>query len=112
MAGATKVNETSLATNQAALTAASGYIFLNADGGTPLTATTAAALFSTTQATGKWAIAAGTSAQTELLIETGATTTQDSIWAISESSAGVFSAIKIAVVGVVATHDVGYTNFA
>ncbi len=112
LAGVTLIDETSLAFNKAALGAASGYVFHDADGGTALTATTAAALFSTTKGGGHWAITAGAGTQTELLIETGATTTSDTVWKISETSGGVFTAVKVVGVTVVATHDVVYSTLA
>ena len=108
LAGLTLIDETSLATNNSPLIANStGLVFSYADGGTALTAITAAALFSDTQAIGKFAIATGTG--TELLIETGATPTSNVVWEIIDA-AGVFTAIELTGVSVVAGYDLAFNN--
>ena len=109
LAGLTLKNDTALATNNTALAAnSSGLVFAHADAGTALTATTAAALFSDVQAVGKYAIAPGTGL--ELLIETGATTTSNVVWEIKDT-AGVFTAIELTGVTVVAGHNLAFSNF-
>ena len=109
LAGKTLTNETALATNNKALAANSnGLVFSHADNGTALTATTAAALFSTTQAVGEFAIAKGSGI--ELLIETGATATSNYVWEIKDT-AGVFTAIELTGVAVVSGHNLGFSNF-
>ena len=50
------INETMHAQDTAALTAASGYVFVDSQAGVTLTAASVAALFSSTQSAGKWAI--------------------------------------------------------
>jgi hypothetical protein len=68
------INDTARATNNKPLAAnSSGLVFSHADKGVALTATTAAALFSNTQAVGEYDIAKGSGI--ELLIETGTTPT-------------------------------------
>jgi len=109
LAGLTLKNDTALATNNTALAAnSSGLVFAHADAGTALTDATAAALFSDVQAVGKYAIAPGTGL--ELLIETGATTTSNVVWEIKDT-AGVFTAIELTGVTVVAGHNLAFTNF-
>ena len=109
LAGLTLKNDTTLATNNVALAANStGLVFGHADAGTALTAATAAALFSDVQAVGKYAIATGTGL--ELLIETGATTTSNVVWEIKDT-AGVFTAIELTGVTVVAGHNLAFANF-
>jgi len=109
LAGLILKNETTLATHNSPLSAnSSGLVFSHADNGTALTATTAAALFANTQTTGKFAIATGTGI--ELLIETGVTPTSNVIWEINDT-AGVFTAIKLTGIAVVAGHNVAFANF-
>ena len=109
LAGLTLTNETTLATNNSPLAAnSSGLVFAHADSGVALTAKTAAALFSDTQALHEFAIAKGNGI--ELLIETGVTTTSNVVWEIKDT-AGVFTAIELTGVSVVAGHNLGFVNF-
>ena len=111
LAGLTLQNKTTLATNNAPLAAnSSGLVFNYANAGTALTAASAAALFSNTQATNKFAIAPGSGI--ELLIETGATaaSTTNHVWKIIDT-AGVFSAIELTGVTVAAGHNITFANF-
>jgi len=108
-AGLTLANNTATAKGGAAQTG-SGNVYLHADGGTALTATTAAALFAATTTASKWAITSGGVAHTEFLIETGATTTSDTIWEIDQAAGGTFTAVKIVGVTVVAAHDIAFAN--
>jgi len=111
LAGLTLQNKTTLATNNAPLAANStGLVFNYANAGTALTAASAAALFSNTQATNKFAIAPGSGI--ELLIETGATaaSTTNHVWKIIDT-AGVFSAIELTGVTVAAGHNITFANF-
>ncbi|MEI6145379.1 MAG: hypothetical protein WCP66_03050, partial [Methylococcales bacterium] len=111
LAGLTLQNKTTLATNNAPLAANStGLVFNYANAGTALTAASAAALFSNTQATNKFAIAPGSGI--ELLIETGATaaSTTNHVWKIIDT-AGVFSAIELTGVTVAAGHNITFSNF-
>jgi hypothetical protein len=111
LAGLTLQNKTTLATNNTPLAAnSSGLVFNYANAGTALTAASAAALFSNTQATNKFAIAPGSGI--ELLIETGATaaSTTNHVWKIIDT-AGVFSAIELTGVTVAAGHNITFANF-
>ncbi len=111
LAGLTLQNKTTLATNNAPLAANStGLVFNYANAGTALTAASAAALFSNTQATNKFAIATGSGI--ELLIETGASaaSTSNHVWKIVDT-AGVFSAIELTGVTVAAGHNITFSNF-
>ena len=112
LSGATLVNETALATGNANLAATSGDVFLKADGGTALTVTTAAALFSTTSSNaGTWNIA-NSAASSHVLIETGSSATSDIVWEINVANAGAITAVKIATIGVVSGHDIAFANIA
>ncbi len=109
LAGLTLQDKTTLATYNAALAKNStGLVFSHADAGVALTAASAAALFSNTQATNKFAIATGSGI--ELLIETGATSTSNAVWEIIDT-AGVFTAIKLTGITVVAGHNITFANF-
>jgi len=109
LAGLTLQNKTTLATNNSALAKNStGLVFSHADAGVALTEASVAALFSNTQATNKFAIATGTGI--ELLIETGASSTSNTVWEIIDT-AGVFTAIKLTGITVVAGHNITFANF-
>jgi hypothetical protein len=108
LAGLTLSNQTFLAANNKALAAnSSGLVFSYADHGTALTAASAAALFATTQTPGKFAIAAGIGS--DLLIETGISSTANAVWEINQTS-GVFTAIQLTGVTVAAGHNIGFAH--
>jgi hypothetical protein len=108
LVGVTLHDKTSLATKNSSLPAdSSGLVFSYADSGTALTETTAAALFSNTQTLDKFAISKGTG--TELLIETGVSSSTNVIWEIIET-AGVFTAIKLTGITVIAHHNIAFAN--
>ena len=109
LAGITLQNKTSLATKNSPLPAnSSGFVFSHADSGAALTETSAAALFAVTKTAGMFAISKGTG--TELLIETGVSATANVVWEIIET-AGVFKAIELTGITVVAHHNIAFANF-
>jgi CRISPR/Cas system-associated protein endoribonuclease Cas2 len=108
LAGMTLHDKTFLATTNSPLPAnSSGLVFSYADSGAALTATTAAAMFANTQTLDKFAISKGTGS--ELLIETGVSSNTNVIWEIIET-AGVFTAIKLTGITVVAHHHIAFAN--
>ena len=109
LVGLTLRDETFLVTNNSPLAAgSSGLVFNYNNSGSTLTAAKAADLFADIQTAGKYAISKGTGI--EVLIETSITSTVNVIWEIKDSS-GVFTAIELAGVAVLAGHNVAYTNF-